>query len=205
MAPQALALYDQLTGRENLEFFGRVYGLRGAHLAERVRWALDFVQLTDRRRRPHRRVLGGMKRRLNIAAACVHEPSVLLLDEPTVGVDPQSRNAIFDSIEALRAEGRTVIYTTHYMEEAARLCDRVGIIDHGRLLALDSVPRLIAEHGGAPVLVVFRDGREERVTTTDPLAALNGMAASGPVGEFRLERPTLEQVFLRLTGRQLRD
>jgi len=205
LAPQALALYDQLTGRENLEFFGRVYGLRGAHLAERVRWALDFVQLTDRAGDRIAEYSGGMKRRLNIAAACVHAPSVLLLDEPTVGVDPQSRNAIFDSIEALRAQGRTVVYTTHYMEEAARLCDRVGIIDHGRLLALDSVPRLIAEHGGAPALVVFRDRREERVTTTDPLAALNAMAASGPVGEFRLERPTLEQVFLRLTGRQLRD
>ncbi len=205
LAPQALALYDQLTGRENLEFFGRVYGLRGAHLAERVRWALDFVQLTDRAGDRIAEYSGGMKRRLNIAAACVHEPSVLLLDEPTVGVDPQSRNAIFESIEALRAQGRTVVYTTHYMEEAARLCDRVGIMDHGRLLALDSVPRLIADHGGAPVLVVIRDGREERVTTTDPLAALSAMAASGPVGEFRLERPSLEQVFLRLTGRQLRD
>jgi ABC-2 type transport system ATP-binding protein len=205
LAPQALALYDQLTGRENLEFFGRVYGLRGAHLAERVRWALDFVQLTDRAGDRTAEYSGGMKRRLNIAAACVHEPGVLLLDEPTVGVDPQSRNAIFESIEALRAQGRTVVYTTHYMEEAARLCDRVGIIDHGRLLALDSVPRLIAEHGGAPVLVVLRNGHEERITTTDPLAALNAMAAEGPVGEFRLERPTLEQVFLRLTGRQLRD
>jgi linearmycin/streptolysin S transport system ATP-binding protein len=205
VAPQSLAVYDQLTGRENLEFFGRLYGLAGAMLAARVRSALQFVQLEDRAGDRAFAYSGGMKRRLNLAAALVHEPELILLDEPTVGVDPQSRNAIFESIEALRADGRTIVYTTHYMEEAARLCDRVGVIDRGRVLAVDTVPALIAAHGGTPTLVVARGDAEHRVQTADPLGELNRLAAVGPVGEFRLERPTLEQVFLRLTGRQLRD
>jgi linearmycin/streptolysin S transport system ATP-binding protein len=205
VAPQSLAVYEQLTGRENLEFFGRLYGLAGAALTARVRLALQFVQLEERAGHRAFAYSGGMKRRLNLAAALIHDPELILLDEPTVGVDPQSRNAIFESIEALRAAGRTIVYTTHYMEEAARLCDRVGVIDRGRVLAVDTVPALIAAHGGAPTLVVAcRDG-EHRVQTADPLGELNRLAAVGPVGEFRLERPTLEQVFLRLTGRQLRD
>ena len=205
VAPQALAVYDQLTGRENVEFFGRMYGLSGGILATRVDWALQFVQLADRSADRVVTYSGGMKRRLNLAAALVHDPELLLLDEPTVGVDPQSRNAIFESIETLRAEGRTIIYTTHYMEEAERLCDRVGVIDHGKLLAVDTVAALLATYGGAPTLVLARAGREYRVQTTDPLGELNRLAAVEPVGEFRLERPTLEQVFLHLTGRQLRD
>ena len=205
VAPQSLAVYDQLTGRENLEFFGRLYGLAGAVLAARVRAALQFVQLEDRAGDRALAYSGGMKRRLNLAAALIHDPELILLDEPTVGVDPQSRNAIFESIEALRAEGRTIVYTTHYMEEAARLCDRVGVIDRGRLLAVDTVPALIGAHGGAPTLVVARTEGEHRVQTADPLGELNRLAAVGSVGEFRLERPTLEQVFLHLTGRQLRD
>jgi ABC-2 type transport system ATP-binding protein len=205
VAPQALAIYDQLSGRENVEFFGRIYGLSGARLTARVQWALQFVQLADRAGDRAVTYSGGMKRRLNLAAAIVHDPELILLDEPTVGVDPQSRNAIFDSIETLRTQGRTIIYTTHYMEEAARLCDRVGIIDHGKLLAVDTVAALLAAYGGAPTLVLARSGREHRVQTADPLAELNRLAAGEPVGEFRLERPTLEQVFLHLTGRQLRD
>jgi ABC-2 type transport system ATP-binding protein len=205
VAPQSLSVYDQLTGRENLEFFGRLYGLTGAGLAARVRAALQFAQLEDRADDRAFGYSGGMKRRLNMAAALIHDPELILLDEPTAGVDPQSRNAIFESIEALRAAGRTIVYTTHYMEEAARLCDRVGVIDHGRLLAVGTVPALIAAHGGVPTLVVARADGEHRVQTADPLGELNRLAAVGPVGEFRLERPTLEQVFLRLTGRQLRD
>jgi ABC-2 type transport system ATP-binding protein len=205
VAPQSLAVYDQLTGQENLEFFGRMYGLSGSSLAARVKWALRFVQLEDRSGDRAGAYSGGMKRRLNLAAALVHDPELLLLDEPTVGVDPQSRNAIFESIEALRTEGRTIIYTTHYMEEAARLCDRVGVIDHGRLLAVDTVPALLAAHGGVPTLIVTRTDGEHSVQTADPLGELNRLAAVEPVGEFRLERPTLEQVFLHLTGRQLRD
>jgi ABC-2 type transport system ATP-binding protein len=146
-----------------------------------------------------------MKRRLNLAAALVHDPELLLLDEPTAGVDPQSRNKIFDSIEVLKREGRTIIYTTHYMEEAERLCDRIGIIDSGRLLALGTLDDLIRQHGGLSALIVRRNGMEQRMETANPLAELNKLAAQGPVDAFRTERPTLEEVFLNLTGRTLRD
>jgi ABC-2 type transport system ATP-binding protein len=173
VAPQALAIYELLSGEENLRFFGQVYGLSGAALDRRVAWCLDFVGLTDRRKDWVGAYSGGMKRRLNLAAALLHDPALLLLDEPTVGVDPQSRNSIFESIEALQREGRTVIYTTHYMEEAARLCDRIAIVDHGKLLALGTVDDLIAQHGGEATVVV--------------------------------QGPTLEKVFLTLTGRSLRD
>jgi ABC-2 type transport system ATP-binding protein len=206
VAPQALSLYTLLTGEENLTFFGRMHGMRGSALAGRVGWALDFVGLADRRRDRVETYSGGMKRRLNLAAALLHAPALLLLDEPTVGVDPQSRNSIFDNIEALRAQGTTILYTTHYMEEAVRLCDRVAIIDHGRLLALDTVRGLIAAHGGTPTLVVDVGGDEQRIATADPLAVLNRLAADGAtINGFHVERPTLEQVFLNLTGRSLRD
>jgi ABC-2 type transport system ATP-binding protein len=173
IAPQALALYDLLSGAENLFFFGEVYGLGGSRLADRVQWSLDFVGLADRKRDRVGTYSGGMKRRLNLAAALVHDPELILLDEPTAGVDPQSRNQIFDNILELRRLGRTVIYTTHYMEEAERLCDRVAIIDKGKLLALGPVPQLLEAHGVKPTLV--------------------------------LHGATLEQVFLHLTGRSLRD
>jgi len=205
VAPQAVSLYEQLTAAENLAFFGRMYRLSGARLAKQVSDALEFVGLGDRRNDLVRHYSGGMKRRLNLAAAILHDPDLILLDEPTVGVDPQSRNSIFDNILALKARGRTIVYTTHYMEEAERLCDRVGILDHGRMLALDTVPRLLASHGARPVLQVVSRGREVRVETDDPLAELNRLAASGPIDDFRVERPTLERVFLNLTGRRLRD
>ncbi len=205
VAPQALALYDLLSGEENLRFFGEVYGLGGEALAARVRDCLAFVGLADRRRDLAGTYSGGMKRRLNLAAALVHDPDLLLLDEPTVGVDPQSRNQIFENIRTLNRAGKTIIYTTHYMEEAERLCDRIAVIDHGRLLALGPLNELLARHGGAPTLVVERDGAIERVQTPDPLAELNRRAASAPVGAFHVERATLEQVFLSLTGRSLRD
>jgi ABC-2 type transport system ATP-binding protein len=146
-----------------------------------------------------------MKRRLNLAVALVHDPELILLDEPTVGVDPQSRNLIFENVRHLRDLGKTIVYTTHYMEEAERLCDRVGIIDHGRLLALGTVAELLAAHGGRPVLVAEAGGEEIRVEADDPLVELNRLAAGRPVSAFRVERATLEQVFLHLTGRQLRD
>jgi ABC-2 type transport system ATP-binding protein len=120
-------------------------------------------------------------------------------------VDPQSRNAIFENILALKREGRTILYTTHYMEEAQRLCDRVGIIDQGKLLALDTVPRLIAAHGGRSALVLEKDGTETRVETDDPVAELSRLARNGDLPRFRLEQPDLEAVFLNLTGRHLRD
>ncbi|MGE0866133.1 MAG: ATP-binding cassette domain-containing protein [Vicinamibacterales bacterium] len=205
VAPQALALYDLLSAEENLHFFGEVYGLSGARLAQRVAWCLDFVGLTDRKRDRVGTYSGGMKRRLNLASALVHDPELLLLDEPTVGVDPQSRNKIFENIEALHAGGRTIIYTTHYMEEAERLCDRIAIVDAGRLLDQGTLAELLARHGGAATLVVTSHGAERRVTTADPLAELNRLAAQGPIDAFQMERPTLEQVFLHLTGRSLRD
>ena len=205
VAPQALSLYDLLTGDENLRFFGQVYGLGGAALDARVKWCLDFVGLTDRKGDRAGGYSGGMKRRLNLAAAMLHDPELLLLDEPTVGVDPQSRNKIFESISALQRNGRTVIYTTHYMEAAERLCDRIAIVDAGKLLALGTLPELLNAHGGAPTLVVKSNGSEERVQTADPLGELNRIAARAPIDGFQMERPTLEQVFLRLTGRSLRD
>jgi ABC-2 type transport system ATP-binding protein len=205
LAPQNLAVYDLLSADENLTFFGQLYGLGGAVLKARVDAALAFVGLVERR---HDRVggySGGMKRRLNIAAAILHEPEFVLLDEPTVGVDPQSRNAIFDSIEALKKQGRTLLYSTHYMEEAVRLCDRVAIIDAGRLLALDTVPALIATYGGPPTLHARLAERDVVIQTREPLAELNRLSLEAPVDSFRVDEPTLEQVFLTLTGRTLRD
>ena len=205
IAPQALAVYDLLTADENLRFFADLYAVPRAEVSGRVDWALHFVGLTDRRRDRVETFSGGMKRRLNIAAALVHAPDVVLLDEPTVGVDPQSRNAIFDSILALKAQGLAVVYSTHYMEEAVRLCDRVAIIDHGRLLAVDTVAGLIAAHGGERVLVTRAAGVEHRVPTSDPLGELMARSQHGHLDSFRVDEPTLEEVFLALTGRQLRD
>ena len=205
VAPQALALYDNLTAEENLRFFGEVYMLSGAKLAERVKWCLDFVGLTERKDDRVVGYSGGMKRRLNIAAAVVHDPELILLDEPTVGVDPQSRNKIFESIEELHRRGRTIIYTTHYMEEAERLCDRIAIVDAGKLLALGTLSDLLETHGGPPTLMVKTNGAEQRMQAADPLAELNRIASRTTIEAFQMERPTLEQVFLRLTGRSLRD
>lgn len=205
VAPQALALYDALSGQANLRFFGAIYDLYGAGLDNRVRWALDFVGLAPRANDAVATYSGGMKRRLNLAAALVHDPELLLLDEPTVGVDPQSRNALFDNIEALRRDGRTVVYTTHYMEEAVRLCDRIAIVDQGRLLALGTLDELLAAHAGSPVLIATTSDGETRTATARPLEALTALAASTTVTDFRVERPTLEDVFLQLTGRSLRD
>jgi ABC-2 type transport system ATP-binding protein len=173
VAPQALALYDLLSGEENVRFMGELYGLTGARLDDAVTRALEFVGLSDRRRARTATYSGGMKRRLNLAAALVHDPDIILLDEPTVGVDPQSRNQIFDGILALKRLGRAIVYTTHYMEEAERLCDRVAVIDRGRLLALGAVDELLEAYGAPPRTVV--------------------------------QRGTLEEVFLNLTGRSLRD
>jgi len=205
LAPQNLAVYDLLSAEENLVFFGQLYGLSGAGLRARVEAALTFAGLQERRRDRVGGYSGGMKRRLNIAAAILHEPELVLLDEPTVGVDPQSRNAIFDSIEALKAQGRTLVYSTHYMEEAVRLCDRVAIIDAGKVLAIDAVAGLLARHGGAPRLHVRAGGRDMTFDTREPLAELNRIAAATPIESFRVQEPTLEQVFLSLTGRTLRD
>jgi len=205
VAPQSLALYDVLTAEENLRFFGVVYGLAGPALDERVGRALGVAGLQERAGHRVDTFSGGMKRRLNLAAALVHDPELLVLDEPTAGVDPQSRNLLFEAIEDLHRQGRTVIYTTHYMEEAARLCDRIAIVDGGRLLALGTLDELLDAHGGLPTLVAGTSDGEVRVATADPLATLNQLAQTSEVKTFQLERPTLEQVFLHLTGKSLRD
>ncbi len=219
VAPQSLSVYEELTARENLEFFGGLYGLLGAELKERVDWALDFSGLADRSRDRVSKYSGGMKRRLNIAVALIHQPSVLLLDEPTVGVDPQSRNHIFESILNLKAQGLTVIYTTHYMEEVQRLCDRVAIMDRGKILALDTVEGLLSQFGGSSVvegeldgefadnqLPGRLDGRNYRWETSEPLKAIAMLSSRGVKFQtLQVKRPDLESVFLSLTGRSLRD
>jgi ABC-2 type transport system ATP-binding protein len=220
IAPQSLSLYDDLSARENLVFFGRLYGFEGALLRQRVDWSLEFACLADRQRDRVKTFSGGMKRRLNLACALVHDPRVLLLDEPTVGVDPQSRNHIFDSIEQLQRDGRTIIYTTHYMEEAQRLCDRVAIMDHGRVLDLDTVDNLIDRHGGRAVIKARlqhppapstnlpgdRNGLDWRYEAERPLEEISRLAGQGVMfASLEVTRPDLETVFLTLTGRSLRD
>jgi ABC-2 type transport system ATP-binding protein len=183
-APQSLCVYDELSARENLTLMAGLYGLRGAKAKAQVAWALDFVSLTDRADERSNRFSIGMKRRLTLATAIVHQPELLVLDEPTAGVDPQSRNAIFNNIRALRERGVTVLYTTHFMEEAELLCDRVAIMDQGRIIAQDSVPALLdAASNKRPAAPV----REHTSHVLPPRMS------------------ALEQLFLDLTGRELRD
>ena len=149
LVPQDLALYDELSARDNLRFFGALYGLGGAALERAMTAALELVGLADRARDRVRAYSGGMKRRLNLAAGLLHDPDILLLDEPTVGVDPQSRHAIFDNLEVLKRRGKALLYTTHYMEEAERLSDRIVVVDHGKVIAADTLAGLHATHPGA--------------------------------------------------------
>jgi ABC-2 type transport system ATP-binding protein len=233
LVPQEIALLDDLPARMNLEFFGALYGLAGRALAARVAAVLELTSLADRSRDPPREFSGGMRRRLNIACALLHEPQILLLDEPTVGVDPQSRNAIFETIEALSAAGRTLIYTTHYMEEVERLCDRVVVIDYGRVLADDTIAGLLASAPVSNVLTLNYDmppdaaalaeienlvGIERAEITGSRLIVaaadlgtaaprvLERLAARGfSCQELTSRRANIEDVFLALTGRTLRD
>lgn len=207
VAPQSLALYDAMSGLENLLFFGRIFGLASRRLRDRAAAVLEMVELSARKDDLVEGYSGGMKRRLNLAVALIHDPPMLLLDEPTAGVDPQSRNNILELVKRLAAEGRTVVYTTHYMEEAARLCSRVAIIDHGKVLALGTVSELISAHGGKAVVTIVREDAEERIETEDPLRELTRVMSPGapPPTGVRIDRPDLESVFLSLTGRRLRD
>jgi len=205
LAPQSLAIYAELSGAENLAFFAGLCRVARADIPARVDAALAFVGLDSRRDDRAGTYSGGMARRLNLAAALVHEPALLLLDEPTVGVDPQSRNRLLENVEQLRARGKAVLYTTHYMEEAQRLCDRVAIIDHGKILAHGTIDALLAAHGGPPRLELEFDGAVETIETDEPLARLQAVAATRTPTSFRVVRPSLEQVFLQLTGRTLRD
>jgi len=219
LAPQSLAVYANLTGRENLRFFGQLYGLGGPKLAERAEWALKFTGLDKRGDDRAGTYSGGMQRRLNLACALVHEPSTLLLDEPTVGVDPQSRNHLLENILALKQQGLTILYTTHYMEEAEKLCDRIAIMDEGKVLADGSLPELLAKHGGKSVVEMELkrvpetqalpgklDGRTLRFDSADAGTDVLKLAQGGVEFEtLNVHRPSLEDVFLSLTGRSLRD
>jgi ABC-2 type transport system ATP-binding protein len=226
--PQELAVYPRLTCKENLESFGRYHGLAGTRLEESVAWCLDWSSLQDRATELARNLSGGMRRRLNMAAGIIHRPKLVLMDEPTVGVDPQSRNRIFEMIETLHGEGTAIIYTTHYMEEAERLCDRVAIVDHGRVIALGTNAELVhnafasrsqveahfaGPSDGVAAWVAQRGGRLVDSTAqftverpTEIAGLLDGAAKAGlEVVDVSLHRPNLESVFLHLTGRELRD
>jgi len=197
LVPQDLALIDELPALDNILLFGSLYGLRGGLLRSRAREALELVGLTDRARSRPATFSGGMKRRLNIACALVHDPKVLVLDEPTVGIDPQSRNHIFENLERLRSRGMALLYTTHYMEEVERLCDRIVILDHGRIVADDTKQGLRAR---LPTTAARR--YEISGAVDQPLLA--DLLARGIQWKL-IDDASLEQVFLHLTGRELRD
>ena len=226
--PQHIALYASLSAEKNLNIFGALYGLRGLELKLRVTEMLEAVQLADRRKDRVGDLSGGMQRRLNLAASLLHRPKLLLCDEPTVGVDPQSRNAIFEFLEERNREGLTIIYSTHYMEEAARLCSRIGIIEHGKILALGTLEELLkllpfqdeirfavepSTRDFAGVLRAYG-----KLTVTDTLYRFYPEAGCRlsefyQLAEaenlhprmFTFQRPTLEGLFLHLTGRALRE
>jgi ABC-2 type transport system ATP-binding protein len=232
LVPQDLAIYPDLTAKENLAFFGSLYGMRGSALESRIGQVLEMVGLSDRADDKAEEYSGGMKRRLNIGVGLLHGPQLLILDEPTVGVDPQSRNAILESVEALSTEGMSVLYTTHYMEEAERLCDRVGIIDNGKLVAEGSRRDLVDSIGQNDTVHVsgtgdLRGATEalqgtegvvqaaeahgvitvvvDRAASRLPSILANAGAAGLSVNAVDVIEPNLEAVFLHLTGKALRD
>ncbi|NWF54565.1 MAG: ABC transporter ATP-binding protein [Syntrophaceae bacterium] len=232
LVPQSFAFYPSLTARENLSFFGRLYGLKGRALEDRVVWALEIVSLGDRANQPVGTYSNGMKRRLNIAIGLIHGPALLILDEPTVGIDAQSRRAILESLKRLNQDGMTFIYTTHYIEEAQGLCDRVAIFDRGKIIALDT-PRALIESLAKGILrmefleevdeslleriqaygaVTRVDGPGRRVhLKTDQMdSALREVLnlkenRRAFFKNLEVMEPDLETVFIHLTGRTLRD
>jgi len=205
LAPQSLALYETLTAEQNLRFFARMLGFSGDSLTQAVADALELAELSDRANEAVSQYSGGMKRRLNLAVAMLHRPQNLLLDEPTVGVDPQSRNALLDSIMALRDAGHSILYTTHYMEEAQKICDRVGIMDHGHLLAEGTVAELIHQYGGDYHIRLQRQGEVLHTHHQNPVQVLNEWGFDPDSDLLSIKPPDLESVFLNLTGRTLRD
>ncbi len=227
IVPQEIALYPLLTARENLEAFGRFNGLAGADLAGRVKWALGWTGLGDRSREPVKRFSGGMKRRLNIACGVLHGPEVVLLDEPTVGVDPQSRQRIWEMLEEIRKDGASLLLTTHQLDEAQQVCDRIVIIDHGKAIAAGTFNELVAQTigPGRRVRFVLRGAAPAALTAngfdreSDSVIACGvddvahelpkRLAAIGDancqVVDIHIDTPTLQAVFIHLTGRELRE
>ncbi|MEO1583068.1 MAG: ABC transporter ATP-binding protein [Planctomycetota bacterium] len=213
VAPQSLAIYDDLTARENLELFAGLFGMTRRERRGRAGELLERVGLDDRAGHRVAGFSGGMKRRLNLAAALVHRPRLILLDEPTAGVDPQSRNALFDILRGLRDDAITVVYTTHYMEEAQRLCDRVAIIDRGRLLAMDTVGDLISRFAADRDPEPDQFAEEPKVAmagagmNAGSRSSLSGSGRGAGTGGAMAASGSgdLESVFLELTGRTLRD
>lgn len=230
--PQDLAIYEDLSAYENISFFASLYGLKGKEKKEKVERALEFVSLTDRKKDLAKTYSGGMKRRLNLACGICHEPSILFLDEPTVGIDPQSRNHIMESIKLLNGNGMTVIYTTHYMEEAETLCDKIGIIDNGEILAegtLEELQKTVSEN---ELLLIEASGDLKELSNR--ISTINGIIDShteeegilvkhdgqkgileaivrhttemgSEIHKLESRMPNLEDVFLSMTGRTLRD
>jgi ABC-2 type transport system ATP-binding protein len=231
VVPQEIAVYEELSGRENLEFWGRMAGLDARTARSRAGELLEALALGDRARDPMKRYSGGMKRRVNLGCALLHHPKLLLLDEPTVGIDVQARMSILEFIRRLTDQGTAILYTTHYLEEAETLCHRIGIIDQGRLLAEGTLPELQQRLGGTQLFAVdgpfaginpedwpgFHDrfrviqktDRQLVVAahaTRDPAESLKVLLALPvPVENVTLKRPTLNEVFLQLTGRELRE
>lgn len=235
VVPQEIALYPTLSARENLAFWGKMYGLRGAQLKERIEAVLEVAGLSKRANEKVETYSGGMKRRINIAVGLLHEPQLIYMDEPTVGIDPQSRRRILDTVLELNQAGLTVLYTTHYMEEAEELSDRIGIIDHGEIIAIGSQQELTRTIGEAQTINIqlSEDGLDGPALST-ALESINGVNQSvyqqstlnvqaqeankvigkviteinkfkGNILEIKIEEPNLEAVFLHLTGRALRD
>jgi len=231
VVPQELAIYEELTGRENLEFWGRIAGLSFGEAKSRATELLTALSLTDRAKDAVKTYSGGMKRRINLGCALLHKPQLLLLDEPTVGIDPQARLNILEFIRGLRVSGTAILYTTHYLEEAETLCQRIGIIDHGRLLAEGTLSELQERLGGDRVFVLEADFKDtspdawngfhqrfriiqksERqlvvaaIGTRDPSECLKDLLnLPVRVENVTLKRPSLNDVFLQLTGRDLRE
>jgi ABC-2 type transport system ATP-binding protein len=234
VVPQELALYDDLSAHENLVFWGQMYGLSGKTLKTRVNEVLEQIGLSDKAKNRVKTYSGGMKRRVNIGVGLLHKPSLLFMDEPTVGIDPQSRRSILDTVKALNQQGMTVLYTTHYMEEAEELSDRVGIIDHGELIAMGTQAELNLQVGEKDTLVLHIDESQNGAALAAAIRKLPGVlkaditdhtvAVMAPQAEeimapvittanelgikirsVDIQEPNLEAVFLSLTGRALRD
>lgn len=233
VVPQEIALYPTLSARENLRFWGRMYGLSGKLLDERIAEVLEVAGLADRAKERIDTYSGGMKRRINIAAGMLHRPKVLVMDEPTVGIDPQSRNHILETVKRLNAEGMTIVYTSHYMEEVEAICDRIAIVDHGSVIATGTKDELRKLVGDEDVVTLTVDRADdavcaaaaavegvERATAAAPdsiqvlsrdasaslAGVLGALAAAGVhVRSVDVREPNLESVFLHLTGKSLRD